>query len=192
MTRCLIPLFGIFKDHKQGRMYHTAERQKPFGHELLGLWEGFLACKVSLECGPKRIAHLAARLHVTLLLRLLNTSVLPLASPLRSTPYSDILLAKIDALRAQGVPKSEIVTRVPVPETVHQPLRDLTAIPAGLSTTGAEGHGPDGKWLEKIRYLLQNMGSTEESGANDKMADEERMVVTGHRVGEMKVLKWQV
>lgn len=26
-------------------------------------------------------------------------------APLRSTPYSDILLAKIDALRAQGVPK---------------------------------------------------------------------------------------
>ncbi|KAI4215382.1 MAG: hypothetical protein LQ351_002282 [Letrouitia transgressa] len=102
-----------------------------------------------------------------------------------------MLLAKIDALRAEGVPESEIVTRIPVPETVYQPPRDLTAIPATLSTIGAEGLDLYGKWLEKVKRLLQNMGSAEESDVNDQMGDEERMVVTGHRVGEMKILKWQ-
>lgn len=47
--------FRFLKDHEQRRMYQTVEGKKSFGREVLGLWDGFLACKVSLECGPSAL-----------------------------------------------------------------------------------------------------------------------------------------
>ena len=89
--------------------------------------------------------------------------------------------------------KSEIVSQIPTPKQTHQPLHKLNFAPFVIEPSSAKGQVLHAKWWDQAKKLLLFGYDPEMENVTpeDALSDEEDIIVTGHTIGDLKVMKRQ-